>query len=213
MRASTQKRYLGVVAVATVALVGGVAYASIPDAGGVIRGCYKPNVGPGNLRVIDPAKGQQCATTEHHLDWNQIGPSGPQGAQGPSGPQGAQGPSGPQGIQGASGPSGPKGDKGDPGTSGSSTGFSVSKSTLTPLAGTETILSKTMPAGNYVLYAALTATYDVPDDQGSGVCYLPGSVTIRVQPADDVWYVPVAISVGDRSRGWRDRAQVRGRLG
>ena len=118
----------------------------------------------------------------------------PAGIQGPSGPQGAQGPSGPQGIQGTSGPSGPKGDKGDPGTSGSSTGFSVSKSTLTPLAGTETILSKTMPAGNYVLYAALTATYDVSDGQGSGVCYLPGSVTIRVQPADDVWYVPVAIT-------------------
>ena len=152
MRLSTRKRYLGVVAGAAVALVGGVAYASIPDAGGVIRGCYKPNVGPGNLRVIDPAKGQQCATTEHHLDWNQIGPSGPQGAQGPVRPARRSGTVRcRKALRARSGPSGPKGDKGDPGTSGYERWITTPRrATQFPLAGTETILSKTLPAGNYI---------------------------------------------------------------
>jgi len=52
--------------------------ASIPDSAGVIHGCYyQPGkiggtgLRPGDLRVIDPAKGQSCATDERPLDWGQ----------------------------------------------------------------------------------------------------------------------------------------------
>ena len=45
-----KKLMIGVVA--GLALAGGVAYATIPDANGVIHGCYKKS---GDLRVIDPA--------------------------------------------------------------------------------------------------------------------------------------------------------------
>jgi len=58
----------------------GIVYASIPDASGVIHGCYA-RIG-GGLRVIDTGTGQRCnASRETPLSWNQ---SGPPGAPGPS---------------------------------------------------------------------------------------------------------------------------------
>jgi hypothetical protein len=57
-------------------LAGGAAatLASIPDAGGVIHGCYQKNVG--NLRVIDPAAGERCRPPEIAISWSQTGPQG-----------------------------------------------------------------------------------------------------------------------------------------
>ena len=69
--------------------VGGIAYAAIPDAGGVVHACYKkssPN--QGTLRVIDTAKAQTCSTSETALNWSQTGPQGQPGQQGPPGPTG-----------------------------------------------------------------------------------------------------------------------------
>jgi hypothetical protein len=96
------------VAAAAVALSAGLgAYAAIPDAGGVIHGCYHVNGqgqvdGSANLRVIDPAStnkdGKACKKDETALDWNQQGIPGPQGPQGVPGPQGPQGPQGPPGA-------------------------------------------------------------------------------------------------------------------
>jgi hypothetical protein len=61
---------LGSVAVLAV-LAGGVAYATIPDAGtGLIHGCYSNTTGA--LRVIDPAH-SSCAAGETSLNWNQRG--------------------------------------------------------------------------------------------------------------------------------------------
>ena len=65
--------------VAALALVGGIAYATIPDANGVIHGCRK--TGSGLLRVID-ADVASCKPGEARLNWNQ------QGVQGPPGPPG-----------------------------------------------------------------------------------------------------------------------------
>jgi uncharacterized protein YjbI with pentapeptide repeats len=65
--------------------------AKIPDANGVVHGCY--NKATGVLRVTDSS----CATGEKKLSWNQ---------------KGVQGPKGDPGLQGA------KGDKGDPGPVG-----------------------------------------------------------------------------------------------
>lgn len=77
--------------------------ASIPDAGGVIHGCYqKVN---GQLRVIDTDKGGACSPSEIPLAWNQTGPKGSTGARGPTGSPGPTGPDGPTGPTGATGPS------------------------------------------------------------------------------------------------------------
>jgi hypothetical protein len=104
-------------AVAALAL-GSLAFAAIPDAGGVIHSCYKkiaPN--QGTLRLIDTAKSDACTNNETSLNWNQQGPKGDIGLQGPKGDTGLQGPQGPQGATGPQGPQGPKGDTGAPGPS------------------------------------------------------------------------------------------------
>lgn len=55
-------------------LCGGIAHASIPDAGGTFHACYIPNLS--YLRVIDTDAGQQCARAEAQLTWDQKGPTG-----------------------------------------------------------------------------------------------------------------------------------------
>src|SRR5580765_1618930 len=91
------KRLLGRrVAVALVVVVAiavaGIAYASIPDANGVIHGCY--NSDNGALRVFGKSKDfQQCNSGEKPLDWSQTGPTGPTGATGATGATGPTGPS------------------------------------------------------------------------------------------------------------------------
>lgn len=96
-----------------VLVLGIIAYASIPDANGVIHGCYKKS--GGTLRVIDDAVTQCDSRAEIPIQWNQTGPQGPQGPagpQGPIGPQGATGPEGPAGPTGATGDTGPQGPAG-----------------------------------------------------------------------------------------------------
>ena len=110
-------------------VVGGIAYANIPDAGGVIHACYKkssPN--QGTLRVIDNEKAQACSSSETPLNWSQTGPQGQQGIQGIQGPQGP---------------------------SGSSHAYSDTKNmALTPISpNSNTITQLTLPAGNYVVSA------------------------------------------------------------
>jgi len=78
----------------SILLIGGVAYASIPDAGGVIHGCYKTS--DGKLRVVESI----CASGETALDWNQTGLQGAQGIQGPAGTNGSNGVSGWEWVRG-----------------------------------------------------------------------------------------------------------------
>jgi hypothetical protein len=61
----------------------------IPDANGVIHGCYSTKTG--SLRVT----ASTCAKGEKALTWNQKGPKGSNGGQGPKGDQGSIGPPGP----------------------------------------------------------------------------------------------------------------------
>ena len=63
----------------------GVAYAAIPDAGGVIHGCYSKSKGA--LRIVDSEQGEACSANETALDWNHTGPPGATGATGPAGPE------------------------------------------------------------------------------------------------------------------------------
>jgi len=77
--------------VAGLVLSGGMALASIPDAGGVIHGCYLTTGPPqarGALRVIDTDAGQACVSGEIAITWNQTGPQGPEGPAGATGPAG-----------------------------------------------------------------------------------------------------------------------------
>ena len=102
-------RRLVVLGVGTLALAGGLAYASIPDSDGTIHACLLKSLE--QVRIIDPSE-QQCRPNETPISWNQMGPTGatgPQGATGATGPQGATGATGPQGATGATGPSGPPG--------------------------------------------------------------------------------------------------------
>jgi hypothetical protein len=88
-RMSPRVRPLLLALLAAAALVGGAAYASIPDETGVIHACFAPRQG-GAVRVIDTALNEQCKPTEKPLDWNRVGPKGPPG---PAGESGAPGPS------------------------------------------------------------------------------------------------------------------------
>lgn len=72
--------------VTAVLVLGIIAYASIPDANGVIHGCYKKS--GGTLRVIDDATSQCDSRAETAIQWSQTGPQGPQGPTGPQGPAG-----------------------------------------------------------------------------------------------------------------------------
>lgn len=126
-----------------------IAYANIPSANGVISGCR--NLSTGDLRVIDAEAGDKCDTRiEALLNWSQSGPqgpAGPQGPQGPTGPQGPQGPVGPQGPQGVPGPQGPTGITG---------GATFAFGTMVFDAGFTQVLSKAVPAGNWVVVATVT---------------------------------------------------------
>src|SRR5712692_1239565 len=68
------------------AIAGGVAYATIPDSGGVIHGCFRNEVGM--LRVIDPSARQLCGPNATPFHGSQTGPTGPAGVTGPAGGSG-----------------------------------------------------------------------------------------------------------------------------
>lgn len=91
---------LGVLLALALGLAAKVAWATVPDARGVIHACVSPG---GVVRIIDTDIGQRCFRAETALTWSQTGPIGPAGTQGPVG---AQGPAGVQGPAGAPGPAG-----------------------------------------------------------------------------------------------------------
>ena len=71
--------------------VAGGAYAAIPDAAGVIHGCYRTSTDDqkGQLRVVeDPAS---CRSNEEPIQWNEQGTQGLPGAAGMDGADGADG--------------------------------------------------------------------------------------------------------------------------
>lgn len=94
-----------------------IAHLASSPPSGVLEACVNP--GNGGMRLV--AAGEACRNNENRVQWNVVGPAGPQGPvgpQGPPGPQGAtgpQGPAGPQGPQGLQGATGPQGLQGEPG--------------------------------------------------------------------------------------------------
>jgi hypothetical protein len=116
--------------------------AAIPDAQGVIHGCYNSQ---GALRVIDSASAT-CKSSETALNWNQRGIPGPTGAKGD------------QGIQGPSGPKGATGQKGATGSAGSLSTYT--NSTVTSI-----------PAGTVNGTSVMCNGSDVPTGGGAAVQY------------------------------------------
>jgi hypothetical protein len=112
---SIPRRGLPVLVVLGALVAVGVAFATIPDSGGVIHACYSDSNGA--LRLVD---GATCKSHETALSWNTQGVPGPVGPQGPAGPKGdtgATGPAGPTGPKGDTGATGPAGPAGPPGPS------------------------------------------------------------------------------------------------
>jgi hypothetical protein len=107
MRRRFRRVALALIAVAVVAIAGGVTYA-VADigGGGVINGCYKSQ--NGQLRLIDPAA-DNCLPSETAISWGQTGTQGPKGDKGDKGDPGPQGPKGDKGDKGDPGPQGPAG--------------------------------------------------------------------------------------------------------
>jgi len=109
-----------------IAVTAGFAYATVPDANGVIHACYrvdkKGEDDKGQVRIVDSAR--DCKKNEQHITWNQRGPQGPKGDKGDKGDTGAKGatgadgPAGPTGAEGPTGPAGPTGEKGEQGDDG-----------------------------------------------------------------------------------------------
>jgi hypothetical protein len=115
-------------------------------------GCV--NNSTGAIRIV--SKTTVCKSTEHKINWNQVGPQGPQG---PKGPQGAQGPQGPQGPQGAQGPQGPQGPP------GISVGYSAFGGSIdlnnSPAVTAETVA---VAAGTYYVSASALLSVASGDD-------------------------------------------------
>ena len=156
-------------------VAGGVAYASIPDSGGVLTACM--NTKTNLVRMIDPSV-TGCSSGEQKLVWNQ------RGAQGPPGSQGLQGPSGPAGATGAAGPAGPAGPAGSEGPAGPA--GPASPATIYASWGSNTagvghheddvtIASLTIPAaGKYLVQARLTY-FEADGDHQTYACHLTGA--------------------------------------
>jgi hypothetical protein len=78
-------------AAAAIALIAGagVMFATIPDASGVIHGCYTKSTGL--IRIIDDSV-TSCRSGDTAISWNIQGAPGPKGDTGNTGPAGAPGP-------------------------------------------------------------------------------------------------------------------------
>lgn len=77
-----------VAAAGVAALVGGTAYATIPDSSGTFHACLANG---GSVKIVDPAAGGKCSKNETAIAWNAQGVPGPAGPQGPAGPAGPAG--------------------------------------------------------------------------------------------------------------------------
>jgi Collagen triple helix repeat (20 copies) len=165
------RRYPGralLVAVAIIALGGGVAWATIPN-GDVINACYSKS--GGSLRVID-ASVTNCKSGETALSWNAQGTPGPTGPTGPAGPAGPTGPAGPAGPTGPAGPQGDVGPTGPAGPTGPSgiTGYEVITATDQPASGNLAVATANCSAGKRVVGGggSVFGTINMPTQDGGG---------------------------------------------
>lgn len=164
--------------------VAGVAFGAIPGTGGVISACYDNQIGLARIYDAQGSTPKACGRNETAISWNQQGPkgdkgdTGPQGPAGPTGATGAAGPAGPAGPAGAAGPAGPAG------PAGTSLAYSGSRGEVA-VAGQTTIISKTLPAGNYVVTAHVDTFSPSFADDAFGRCDIPGDTASFFFPDGD----------------------------
>jgi hypothetical protein len=154
------------IAAAVAVAAGGIAYASIPDANGVIHGCYNPKGAKGTngtgLNIIDSASAS-CGKNMQPISWNQKGPTG---GVGPTGAKGTTGPTGPSGPTGATGPSNAY--------TNYNTGILIGDT------DTVTVASVTLPPGSFTLSGSVRATNSSTDSAGTAiVCRLVSFGTLN----------------------------------
>jgi hypothetical protein len=133
-------------------LAGGVAYATIPDGGGVFHACMLKKLG--TIRLIDPTAGQQCASSlETAVEWSRQGPPGTTGPAGPQGPRGEQGERGPSDLFHQN--------------------WNLDAVPLAERGGLTTIRSLSVPAGSYLVTAQAEMLL-VPGEPSPGSRDFPG---------------------------------------
>jgi hypothetical protein len=143
-------------AVALFVALGGAAYAAggnpFVGPGFVIHGCVTKG---GTFKVVKPSK--SCPKHSTALPISQVGLPGAAGKTGAAGRAGAAGAAGAAGHNGAVGATGPAGAAGATGPTGNAIGYSATTgATGVDISGAtgqtgKTIVSKSLPAGNYIL--------------------------------------------------------------
>jgi hypothetical protein len=175
-------------------LAGGVAYATIPDGGGVYTACMLKNVG--TVRLIDPSLPasslmSHCTSLETQITWNQQGQPGPQGPAGAAGPAGPAGPVGPQGDPGPQGPPGKDGASvaGTPTDSGANGSVLLNPNSLTAT----TVATTTPGVGSYFVIATVEIQNEIGPNDDQVECALQGSAVTTSVSGDAA--VPTGVSV------------------
>ena len=118
--------------------------------GAVVYACAKNGAA---IHLV--AKKSRCNKGEARLE---LSTKGPRGVTGATGPIGATGPAGAAGLPGATGKPGVTGATGPTGQAGAAAGYSeTQKSELVNISTSvaQVILSKTLPAGNYIVSAKI----------------------------------------------------------
>jgi Collagen triple helix repeat (20 copies) len=189
----SRQRWMAVLCAAGAILASALAASTVDGAS--LYACLKN----GTARVF--TKKPRCKKHERRISWNVAGPVGKSGrtgahgsngqegargvtgAIGPAGPEGKQGDTGAAGATGATGATGPTGPEGKEGANGAVAGFSASKAAVTSFTAENgvTVVSKSLPAGNYIVFAktVVTATAEAGTRAGA-VCELidPTGVTL-----------------------------------
>jgi hypothetical protein len=131
--------------------------------------CVNKRTGAARLFSYKP----RCKRGQERLSWNTVGPAGKNGANGKNG------------ATGKAGPTGKTGNPGSSGTNGAVAGYSASQPASVEFTGKKeaarvTVLTKTVNAGNYLVFAktVVSASASSPT-RAAGVCeLLEGTSTI-----------------------------------
>jgi hypothetical protein len=137
--------------------------AAAPQAGAAtLYACVNKRTGTARVFTRRP----NCRRNETRVSWNTQGPAGRNGANGKTGATGKTGPAGKNGANGSNGTNG---------NNGAVAGYSAATPAFTEFTGKKevTIVSKTVPAGSYIVVAkaVLSATATSPV-RAAGVCEL-----------------------------------------
>jgi hypothetical protein len=163
-------RRLGNLAGALLALVFAVLVAAPSADATTIYACVNKRTSAARIFTRKP----KCRRNETRFVFSTQGPAGKNGANGKNG------------ATGKTGPSGKSGTNGTDGTNGAGVGYVLSEPASVPFTGKKelTILTKTVPAGSYIVFAkTVVSSAATAGIKAAGVCELldggPGAVLDR----------------------------------